>query len=59
MGLRVPATMDDELELDLELELLVHKVPANLDPVHTKLSGVMEVFRYTDVAMALGVACAR
>ena len=26
--------MDDELEL--ELELLVHEVTANLDPVHTK-----------------------
>ena len=36
MGLRVPATMDDELELELELELLVHEVTANLDPVHTK-----------------------
>src|SRR4029434_1718207 len=35
MGLRVPATMDDELEL--ELELLVHEVTANLDPVHTNL----------------------
>src|SRR4029434_7357275 len=34
MGLLVPATMDDELEL--ELELLVHEVTANLDPVNTK-----------------------
>ena len=33
MGLLVPATMDDELEL--ELELLVHEVTASLDPVHT------------------------
>ena len=36
MGLRVPATMDDELELELELELLAHVVAENLDPVHTK-----------------------
>ena len=35
MVLRVPATMDDEFELELELELLVHEVTANLDPVHT------------------------
>ena len=27
--LRVPATMDDELKLELELELLVHEVTAN------------------------------
>ena len=33
MGLRVPATMDDELELELELELLVHEVTANLNTV--------------------------
>ena len=33
MGLRVPATMDDELQL--ELEILVHEVTENLDPVHT------------------------
>ena len=49
--------MDDELKL--ELELLVREVTANLDPVNTTLSGVTEVFRYADVAMALGVACAR
>src|SRR4029434_10434796 len=35
MGLRVPATMDDELEFEFEFELLVHEVTANLDPVHT------------------------
>ena len=33
MGQRVPATMNDELEL--ELELLVHEVTANLSPVYT------------------------
>ena len=34
MGLCVPATMDDELELELELEaLLVHEVTANLNTV--------------------------
>ena len=33
MGLGVPATMDDELEL--EFELLVHEVTANLSPVYT------------------------
>ena len=43
MGLRVPTTMDDELKLELELELLVPEVTANLDPVHTKLSGEVEV----------------
>ena len=39
MGLRVTATMDDELEL--ELELFVHEVMANLDPVHTKYRNLL------------------
>lgn len=33
MGVPVPATMDDELQL--ELELLFHEVTANLSPVYT------------------------